>query len=99
MIQRDVHGLSSSALQVVVHWDKMAIHSSAFQAAIASTELTLRADRRVGVVVAPPPGVSISRDGHTAVVQAGAAASPNEMVRAADDLKGRLRSADGCRCR
>lgn len=49
------------------------------------------------MVVAPQPGTSISRDGQTAVAQAGAAASPNEMVRAADDLKGRLRSADGMR--
>ena len=38
-------------------------------------------------VVAPRPGVSISRDGHTAIVQAGAAADANTMVRAADDLK------------
>ena len=41
---------------------------------------------------------SISRDGHTAVVQAGAGASSNEMVRAADDLKERARrdsAADG----
>ena len=38
----------------------------------------------------PRPGLSISRDGHTAVVQAGAAANPNDMVRAADDLKGEL---------
>ncbi len=45
--------------------------------------------------MAPRPGRSISRDGHTAVVQAGAGANPNEMVRAADDLKGKLRGADG----
>ena len=36
------------------------------------------------------PGVSISRDGHTAIVQGGAASNPNEMVAAADKLKGRL---------
>jgi RND superfamily putative drug exporter len=41
--------------------------------------------------------MSISRDGHTAVVQAGAAKNSNDMVRAADDLKGTLGklSADG----
>ena len=38
----------------------------------------------------PAPGVSISRDGHTAIVQAGAARNPNEMVAAADTLKGTL---------
>ena len=95
MIQRDFHGLSSSALQVVVHSNTKTIHSPAFAAAISSTERTLRADHRVSMVVAPQPGVSISRDGHTAVVQAGAAASPNEMVRAADDLKARLRGGGG----
>jgi putative drug exporter of the RND superfamily len=95
VIQRDFHGLSSSALQVVVHSNTKTIHSPAFAAVISSTERTLRADHRVSMVVAPQPGVSISRDGHTAVVQAGAAASPNEMVRAADDLKARLRGGSG----
>ena len=41
-------------------------------------------------MIAPAPGVSISRDGHTAIVQAGAARNPNEMVAAADKLKGTL---------
>ena len=44
----------------------------------------------VTTVVAPQAGMSISRDGHTAVVQAGAGRNPNEMVRAADALKGPL---------
>src|SRR6185295_5214935 len=52
----------------------------------------LRGDRAVTTVVAPQPGLSISRDGHTAVVQAGAALDPNAMVRAADDLKAPLRA-------
>ena len=48
-------------------------------------------------VVPPTPGVSISRDGHTAIVQAGAAKSSNGMVKAADSLKTKLAalSADG----
>ena len=50
----------------------------------------LKADPRVKTVVAPRPGTSISRDGHTAIVQAGAAADANTMVRAADDLKAQL---------
>jgi len=40
----------------------------------------------VSAVVAP----QVSRDGHTAVIQAGAARSSNDMVRAADSLKGSL---------
>ena len=49
-------------------------------------EALLRADRRVSTVVAPRAGLSLSKDGRTAVVQAGAAADANAMVRAADDL-------------
>ena len=50
-------------------------------------------------VVAPQPGVSISRDGHTAIVQAGAAADANTMVRAADDLKAQLHVCRATACR
>ena len=41
----------------------------------------------MGSVVAPRPGSSISRDGHTAIVAGTAAENPNEMVAAANDLK------------
>jgi RND superfamily putative drug exporter len=61
-----------------------------FQAVVARVERTLRADSAVSVVVPPAVGVSISRDGHTAVVQAGAARDSNAMVVAADRLKGPL---------
>jgi RND superfamily putative drug exporter len=44
----------------------------------------------VSIVVAPQPGMSISKDGRTAIIQAGAKADSNEMVRAADDLTGPL---------
>ena len=40
-------------------------------------------------------GVSISRDGHTAVIQAGAAADPNAMVAAADRLEAKLPDVAG----
>jgi putative drug exporter of the RND superfamily len=51
----------------------------------------------VTTVVAPRAGVSISPDRHTAVIRAGAARNPNDMVRAADELKGPLAKlgADG----
>ena len=55
-----------------------------------AVERTLRADPAVRSVVPPSAGVSISRDGHTAIVQAGAARSSNGMVRAADQLKNKL---------
>ncbi len=47
----------------------------------------LKADKRISTVVPPQPGVSISKDGRTAVVQAGAAVDSNEMVRAAESLQ------------
>ena len=53
----------------------------------------LRADRHLSAIVPPTQGVSISPDGRTGVIQAGAAsADTNEMVRAADQVKDRLRA-------
>jgi putative drug exporter of the RND superfamily len=94
-IDENFQGLSSSALMVVVHSQDRTVDDRAFQRAIASTQRVLKADRRVESVVAPRPGTSISRDGHTAIVQAGAASDANTMVRAADDLKTELHRLQG----
>ena len=83
------HGQSSSALEVVVH-ATTPVSDARGRAAIARVEKVLAADPRIGTVLAPIPGVSISRDGLTAIVIGGAATDPNNMVRAADDLSGRL---------
>ena len=74
----------------VVYSPTQTVGSPAFRSAIARVEQTLRANAAVRTVVSPAPGLSISRDGHTAIVQAGAAKNPNEMVAAADKLKGTL---------
>ncbi len=95
LVDRNFQGLSSSALQVVVHSPTKSVSDPAFQRTITSAQRTLKADPRVASVIAPQPGLSISRDEHTAVIQAGAAENPNEMVRAADDLKSQLRGVDG----
>ncbi len=94
-IDKDFQGLSSSALMVVVHSDSKTVADPAFQKTVAATQATLKSDSRVSTVVAPQPGVSISRDGHTAIVQAGAAKDSNTMVRAADDLKTKLHELQG----
>jgi len=86
-------GLSSSGLMVVLHAQDGTVADPAFRRAVAAVERTLRADPRVAEVVPPQPGSSTSRDGRTAVVQAGAAAAPDEMVRAASDLRAPLRVA------
>jgi RND superfamily putative drug exporter len=94
-VDREFGGLSSSALMVVVHAPDETADDPAFKAVVADAQRTLAADPRVTDVVAPQPGQSVSRDGHTALIQAGAAASSNEMVRAADELKGELEGGDG----
>ncbi len=91
LIAKEFAGLNSTALQVVVV-DKTAIATDpAAQQVIAKATALLKADHRVQSVVPPQPGVSISKDGRTAIIQAGAKADANEMVRAADDLVGPLR--------
>ena len=50
----------------------------------------LRNDPRVSTVVPPQAGVSISKDGRTAVITAGAAANSNKMVQAADAVQPKL---------
>jgi len=90
LVDRNFDGLSSSALQVVVHSPDKTVRDPEFQATLARAQDLLAADERVARVVPPQPGQSISRDGHTAVIQAGAADDPNEMVRAATDLNGDL---------
>ncbi len=92
LIQRNFGGLSSSAPIVVIHSATLTTSSPAFRATIAQAEAILRSDPRIARVVAPRPGVSISRDGHTALVVAGAKQDPTAMVAAADKLKGRLHS-------
>ncbi|HET7312519.1 MAG TPA: MMPL family transporter [Mycobacteriales bacterium] len=95
LIDRQFAGLSSAALQVVVHSSSRQVNDPAVQGVIGRAEALLRADQRISRVVPPSAGVSISRDGHTAVIQAGAAADTNAMVRAADALKGPLTRLSG----
>jgi putative drug exporter of the RND superfamily len=90
LIDKNFKGLGSYGLMVVVHSPTKTIGDPAFRQAVTGVERTLKADKSVTTVVPPRPGMSIARDGHTAVVQAGAGKNPNEMVRAADALKGPL---------
>jgi len=90
LIDKNFRGLSSYGLMTVIHSPSRTISDPAFKGTVARVEAALRADNAVRSVVPPTPGISISRDGHTAIVQAGAARSSNGMVRAADSLKTRL---------
>ena len=92
LVARDFAGLGSTALQVVAHDSTGPVASDpAAQRVLAQITASLKADHRISTVVAPQPRLSISRDGRTAIVQAGAAVDANEMVRAAEDLIGPLR--------
>jgi putative drug exporter of the RND superfamily len=89
LIAKDFGGLDSTALQVVVHDRSGAIaNDPTGQRVIAQATALLEADSRVGTIVLPQPGTSVSRDGSTAIIQAGAKTDANQMVRAADHLIG-----------
>src|SRR5664279_2270482 len=90
LIDKNFKGLSSYGLMTVLYSPTKTVSNPTFQAAVANVERTLRADRAVSTVIGPTAGMSISRDGHTAIVQAGAARDANAMVVAADNLKGPL---------
>ncbi len=87
VIQRDFAGLGSTALQVVVvdHHGPIASDPAGRQVVAAVTS-TLAASHAVSTVVPPRPGASLSADGRTAVVEAGARVGPNAMVKAAGTL-------------
>src|SRR5262249_31169335 len=87
LIDRNFHGLSSYGPVIVVHSASASVGDPRFDSTIAAVERRLRADPAVRTVVPPRAGASISPDGHTAIVQAGAARDANAMVAAAEDLK------------
>lgn len=97
LAQEHFGGNASSAIQVVVHSTGGPVTEGAGQEILARATAILEDDSRIAEVVQPQPGATLSEDGTTAVLLAGADADPNDMVRVADDLKGPLQdlSADG----
>ena len=87
VIDKNFGGLGTYGLTVVIHSADKKVPDRVLQAVGAK----LMASPAVATVVPP----SISRDGHAAVIEAGAARNSNEMVRAADDLKGPLEKLGG----
>jgi RND superfamily putative drug exporter len=83
-------GNASSAIQVVVQSTDGPVTEGAGADVLARATDLLTAEERIGDVVQPQPGATLSPDGSTAVLLAGAGADTNEMVRVADDLKGPL---------
>ena len=93
LLDAEFGGLSSSGLMVVVNSQEHSFGDPAFAESVSAAEERLARSAAVTEVIPPQPGVSVSEDAHTAVIQAGAAKDPNEMVRAADDLKAELAPA------
>ena len=93
LIQRNFAGLSSSALMVVVHSPRATASSEPFRKTVTRVERILGSNSHVASVQAPRTGATISRDGHTAVVMAGAKGDPTTMVAAADKLESKLHAA------
>jgi len=91
LAQANFGGLSSQSLTVVVRGEDPADVARAAR----EVEQTLRASVDVASVVPPRAGSSLSADGRTAIVTAGAKRDPTGMVAAADELKGKLRTLSG----
>ena len=91
VIEKNFSGLGATGLQVVIvdHHGPIASDPQA-QAVVAKATRVLRNDPRVSTVVPPQAGVSISRDGRTAIITAGSAADSNKMVQAADAVQPKL---------
>jgi RND superfamily putative drug exporter len=90
LIDKDFNGSGAYGQMVVVHAPDKTASDPAFERVLREVEDKLKSDPAVATVVPPRAGVSISPDRHTAVIQAGAARNENDMVRAADELKGPL---------
>ncbi|WP_067430887.1 MMPL family transporter [Nocardioides jensenii] len=88
-------GNASSAIQVVVRSTDGPVTEGAGADVLARATALLDADPRIAEVIQPRPGATLSQDGKTAVLLAGAGADTNEMVRVADDVKGPLQELSG----
>ncbi len=95
LAQEHFGGNSSAAVQVVVHSDDRTVDSPDMQRTLTRVADVFAGDTRFGEIIAPQPGMSISPDGHTGILIAGANASTDEMVKAVDDLKRELTALSG----
>ncbi|MET8874079.1 MMPL family transporter [Nocardia sp. NPDC004604] len=95
LAQQHFGGNSSAAVQVVVHSDTATIESPQVAQLLSEITGVFSGDGRFGEVIAPQPGMSISPDGHTGILIAGANATTDEMVKAVDEHKAALTALSG----
>lgn len=91
LAQEHFGGNASHAIQVVVHSTDGPLEAGEGARVLAQVTRVLEDEPRLAEVIAPMPGASLSPDGHTGIVLAGAGVDTNEMVRVATDLKEELR--------
>jgi len=95
LAQQHFGGNSSAAVQLVVHSDTQRVSDPGMQDTLAKATTLFSHDPRFGQVIPPQPGMSISPDGHTGILIAGANASTDAMVKAVDELKAPLTALAG----
>jgi putative drug exporter of the RND superfamily len=91
-IESHFPGQGTYALSVVVAQKGAGTGDRSIRPALAHVEHVLRGDPAVSGVLPPQRGVTVSRNGRTAIVTGLAGAAPPEMVEAAGRLKDRLAS-------
>lgn len=91
VISRHFQGMGAFALQVVIRDTRgPLLHDAAGRAVLGEVTALLRSSRDVRAVLTPQPGTTLSRGGHTGIVEGGAGAGPNAMVATAHALSPRL---------
>ncbi|MGC3904816.1 MMPL family transporter [Corynebacterium variabile] len=90
LAQEHFGGNASSAIQVVIHTEDGTIGDRATTEVIEDATALLSADDRIADNMPPTPGVTVSEDGRTGILIAGAAADTDDMVRLADSFSDRI---------
>jgi putative drug exporter of the RND superfamily len=90
LIDKNFKGSGAYGLTIVIHARDRTVADQAFRQVVRRVEDRLKREPAVAAVASPRAGVSISPDGHVAVIRAGAARDANAMVHVADELKGPL---------
>jgi putative drug exporter of the RND superfamily len=87
LAQEHFGGNASPAIQVVVHSTEGPLDQGDGPTVMSAVLQMLEDEPRLAEVVPAMSGVSLSEDGRTAVVLAGAGVDPDQMVQVATDLK------------
>ncbi|MEJ7756229.1 MAG: hypothetical protein WKF83_07780 [Nocardioidaceae bacterium] len=80
--QEHLGGDASTAIQVVVHFTDGPVTEGSGKQVLAKATAMLDKDPRIADIVQPQPGATLSQDGTTAVLLAGADADPSFLDRA-----------------